>query len=94
MSDTYVRMSDMASQRITIRVPKVLGDRLRERSRASGQTPSNVVRAALESYLALGAGPATAYEKAKRAGLIGIVRKAPKDLSTNPVYMEGFGKDK
>jgi metal-responsive CopG/Arc/MetJ family transcriptional regulator len=84
----------MASQRITVRVPKNLGTRLRDQSRARGQTPSDVVRAALESYLAQEAGSVSAYEKAKRAGLIGIVRGAPKDLSTNPVYMEGFGKGK
>jgi len=84
----------MASQRITIRVSKELSARLRKQTRTSGSTPSDVVRAALESYLTQEPRAVTAYEKAKRAGLIGIVRRAPKDLSTNPIYMEGFGKGK
>ena len=34
----------------------------------------------------------TAYELAEEAGLIGCVRRAPKDLSTNRHYIEDFGK--
>jgi hypothetical protein len=34
----------------------------------------------------------TLYESLERAGLIGCVKDAPADLSTNPKYMEGFGK--
>ena len=84
----------MASQRITVRVPKSLGILLRSRSRASGQTPSDLVRVALETYLARGGISRSAYELAEEAGLIGCVRRAPKDLSTNPRHFEGFGKHK
>lgn len=38
--------------------------------------------------------PATAYELAKEAGLIGAGCKGPRDLSTSPAHMEGFGKSK
>ena len=33
------------------------------------------------------------YEGLKEIGAIGAVKDAPPDLSTNPKYMEGFGKD-
>lgn len=84
----------MASQRITVRVPKTLGELLRDRSRARGQTPSDLVRVALETYLGREATPRSAYERAQEAGLIGCARRVPKDLSTNRRYFEGFGKNK
>jgi metal-responsive CopG/Arc/MetJ family transcriptional regulator len=87
-------MSDMSSQRITVRVPKALGTLLRNCSRAKGQTPSDLVRVALEAYLNRESGPRSAYEMAEEAGLIGCLRRAPKDLSTNRRHFEGFGKRK
>jgi hypothetical protein len=36
----------------------------------------------------------SAYELMAEAGLIGCVKGAPKDLSTNKRYFKGFGKDK
>jgi len=87
-------MSDMASQRITVRVPLTLGTRIRETSRVNGQTPSDLVRVALENYLGEQSSTRSAYELAEAAGLIGCVRRAPKGLSTNPRHLEGFGKRK
>jgi len=84
----------MASHRITVRVPKTLGALLRDRSRAKGQTPSDLVRIALETYLGRGGSPRSAYQLAEEAGLIGCVRRAPKDLSTNRRHFDGFGKNK
>ena len=96
-------MSDMASDRITIRVPQALGQRLRSRSRLKGQAESELVREALESYLGQSGDARPAYELAEEAGLIECVRRGPgspaprspaKDLSTNPRYFDGFGEDK
>jgi hypothetical protein len=88
-------MSDiMASQRITVRVPVTLGARLRDHSCGKGQTPSDVVRLALENYLSEASGPGSAYELAEAAGLIGCVDRAPRDLSTNRRHFEGFGRRK
>jgi metal-responsive CopG/Arc/MetJ family transcriptional regulator len=84
----------MASQRITVRVPKTLGALLRDRSRAKGQTPSDLVRVALETYLGREDSSHSAHELAEQAGLIGCVERAPKDLSTNERHFEGFGKKK
>ncbi len=84
----------MASERITIRVPKALGALLRSHTRAQGQTSSDVVRVALETYLGRGSSMLSAYELAEEAGLIGSMKRAPKDLSTNRGHFEGFGKNK
>ena len=88
MSDT------MSSHRITIRVPAMLGARLRQSSRGKGQTPSDLVRVALDHYLAEEGRGGSAYELAEAAGLIGCAGRAPKDLSTNPRHFEGFGRSK
>jgi metal-responsive CopG/Arc/MetJ family transcriptional regulator len=87
-------MSDMASQRITVRVPANLEARIRERSRVKGQTPSELVRTALENYLGDDSRTGSAYELAKAAGVIGCAGRLPKDLSTNRRYFEGFGRSK
>lgn len=98
MSDIYAIMSDMASDRITIRIPEPLGQRLRHRSRMRGQPESALVREALETYLGLPPEGRLAYELAEEAGLIGCIGRSPKspprDLSTNPRHLEGFGKSK
>lgn len=90
----YTCLTPMSSHRITVRVPKTLGTLLRDRSRAKGQTPSDLVRIALEAYLGRGSSPTSAYELAEEAGLIGCAGRAPKDLSTNRRHFEGFGKSK
>jgi hypothetical protein len=84
----------MRDQRITVRVPAVLGTRLRNHSRARGQSPSELVRLALDEYLDKGVVSASAYDLAKSAGLIGCARGAPADLSTNPRHLADFGKSK
>lgn len=33
------------------------------------------------------------YESMSKRGLIGKLTTAPADLSTNPIHLEGFGKD-
>ena len=87
-------MSDMASNRITVRIPEKLTSRLRSRSRANGSTESDLVREALESYLGREPAGRTAYELAEEAGIVGSVRNAARDLSTNRRHFKGFGKSK
>jgi hypothetical protein len=73
--------------------------RVEELARINGVAPVDVVREALDEYVARrgnGMRPAegeTLFDRAKRAGLIGCLNGAPADLSTNPKYMEGFGRD-
>jgi hypothetical protein len=52
-----------------------------------------VVRAALEDYCEKHSTKPSAYDLFKAAGLIGCAKDLPADLSTNPKYMEGFGRD-
>ena len=87
-------MSDMSSARITVRVPQALTARLRSHSRAKGTTESELVREALETYMGKTKKESSAYDLAEAAGIIGAARNAPRDLSTNPRHMKGFGKSK
>lgn len=94
MSDINAIMSDMASNRITVRVPAVLTARLRSQSKAKGTTESELVREALENYLGHTAQNRSAYELAQESGLVGAAEDAPKDLSTNRRHFKGFGESK
>ena len=86
-------MSDMATNRKTIRIPVALGRQLKKTATLKRQTESEIVRVALEDYLRREPGE-SAYDIAKKLGAIGRFKGLPKDLSTNPKYFEGFGRDK
>lgn len=70
---------------------------------AAGLPPSEVIRRAFEAYVAPGDGadPIEPDEDSvevvlRRSGLIGCLagdEGSPRDLSTNPAHMEGFGHD-
>ena len=70
-------------------------DELRQSLKAAAEragTPeSDLVCAAIQRYLAAEDEATTAFDRAKRAGLIGAVRGASRDLSTNPRHFDGFG---
>lgn len=80
----------MSSNRISVRLPAGLTGRLRGRSRLEGRSESKLVREALEQYLSKSA--KSAHDIAQESGIVGIVKKAPKDLSTNRRHFEGFGQ--
>ena len=83
-------MSDMATDRITIRLGPKLRRRLEAEAAAVKKKPSSVVREVLEEHFAE-EGP-TAYELAKKLGILGAAKGLPADLSTNKKYFRGFGK--
>jgi predicted DNA-binding protein len=85
-------MSDMSSQRITVRVSESLVKRLKKHADSKGRPESALVREALESYLSAVPAPSSAHDLAREAGLIGCVRSERSDLSTNRKHFEGFGK--
>ena len=93
MSDGSDKMSDghMKDHRITVRFSPELRRRLKASARRTGTRESDVVRGAVELQLAAEEGSLTAYELAKKAGLIGAVKGTARDLSTNPKYFDGFG---
>ena len=90
-----IRRDDMDSE---------LQRRVEEFARESGVRPDDVVRSALEEYFAVRpvaeAGSSTSHESLfdrwSRLGVIGCIQgdaASPRDLSTNPQHLEGFGND-
>lgn len=51
-----------------------------------------VVTITVSRALAAPGDEATLYDVLNEAGLIGCIKDAPPDLSSNPAHMEGFGK--
>jgi predicted transcriptional regulator len=80
----------MKDDRITVRFPAELRRRLKDAAHRSGARESTLIREAVEHRLAAD-DAITAYDRAKKAGLIGAVRRASPDLSTNPRHFDGFG---
>jgi len=81
----------MNDDRITVRFSLETRRRLRAAARRGGRRESDLVRDAVEAQLAREERTPTAYEHAKRAGLIGAAKGKVRDLSTNPKYFDGFG---
>jgi Ribbon-helix-helix protein, copG family len=92
---------------ISLKLPEELLTRLEKESRARRTTKSSVIRECLEEHLPCEAPTAdlpklppgeSVYDKAlpilKRAWARSrkLRRKLPRDLSTNPKYMKGFGE--
>lgn len=76
---------------VSLKLTDALLRRLERTASARGQSKSEVIRSALEQYLngEPAVPPGSALEAAQP--WIGCV-EGPGDLSTNPKYLEGFGK--
>ena len=74
-----------------MRLPAELRRRLKDAARRNGTRESEFIRKAVERQFAADDAEITAYDHAKKAGVVGAVRGAPRDLSTNPKHLEGFG---
>jgi predicted DNA-binding protein len=81
----------MKDQRITVRFAPELRRRLKAAARRGGTRVSDLVRDAVELQLAAAESSLTAYERAKKAELIGAVKGTIRDLSTNRKHFDGFG---
>ena len=77
---------------ISLKLPDRLLELLEEESRARRTTKSALVRECLEKTLAARSsdGEASCYALAR--DLAGSVKGLPRDLATNPKYLEGFGR--
>ena len=77
---------------ISLKLPDHLLAQLEREARAKRVTKSHLVRESLEQ--ALNAGPdatgGSCYDLAR--DLAGSVKGLPKDIATNPRYMDGFGQ--
>jgi Arc/MetJ-type ribon-helix-helix transcriptional regulator len=76
---------------ISLKLPELLHAKLNRLAEARKQTKSDVVREALELLLdgTSRKRPVSALDLA--GDLVGTC-EGPRDLSTNPKYMDGFGK--
>jgi predicted transcriptional regulator len=79
------------NQRITVRFSPEMRRRLQAAARRVGRRESDLIRDAVEMQLSVEENAHTAYDLAKKAGLIGAAKGRLHDLSTNPKYFEGFG---
>ena len=76
---------------ISLKLPDRLHSQLNRVAKKRGQTKSDLVRAALEEYL-------NGQDSGFRGSFLEAARKwigcveGPGDLSTNPKYMEDFGR--
>ena len=80
-------------ERINVRVDERLKQELEAEAREKGVKPSDIVRQVLEEHMQKRTPGESCLDLAKRAGLIGVFKGGPADLSTNPAHMEGFGRD-
>jgi predicted DNA-binding protein len=83
----------MSTNRITVRIGGKLRRRLAAASVRLEKKESELVREALEHHLPETAREETCYAVARRLGIIGSVKRAPEDLSTNRKYFKGFGRN-
>ena len=79
-------------ERINVRVEEHLKRQLEAEAREKGVRPSDIVRQALEEHLRRRTPRENCRQLAERLGILGSVKGLPPDLSTNPDYMEGFGR--
>jgi hypothetical protein len=84
--------TEMKDARITVRLPIALRRQLKRTAITEGVRESDLIRDAVERRVAEKDAIVTAYDRAKKAGIIGIVRDTPPDLSTNKKHFDGFGK--
>jgi len=76
---------------LSLKLPSSLSVKLERAAKQRGQSKSEVVRSALEQFLHgdCSIPPGSALEAVQPwAGCV----EGPRDLATNPKYMEGFGK--
>ena len=75
---------------ISIKLPPELDSRLSALVAQRGTTRSRLIRQIVERHLL--AAPAKGSALAYAGDLVGSIKKMPRDLSTNPKYLKGFGR--
>lgn len=73
---------------VSVKLPKHLDAKLQRIARQRGVSRSAAIRLAIEAYAARNR--MSALELA--GDLVGCLKGGPRDLSTNPRHMEGFGE--
>lgn len=80
-------------ERINVRVEARLKQQLEAEAREKGVRPSDIVRQAIEEHMRRRVPQENCRQLAERLGILGSAKGLPADLSTNPVHLEGFGRD-
>ena len=78
----------MSSDRLSIRIPADLRRVIEDQ----GRSVSEVVRDALKEHVQKVRKQESCYDLALRLGLVGSVKRAPRDLSANRKHFRGFGE--
>jgi metal-responsive CopG/Arc/MetJ family transcriptional regulator len=80
---------------LSIKIPESMAAELDAKARCLSTSKSEIVRNALDKELhgSPSGEERSAYDVAMALGVIGCIKDGPEDLSTNPKYMEGFGRD-
>ena len=81
----------MDRTRISVRLDPALRRRLEIVAARTGKRESVLIREALDQHLPPSDDLPSAYDVARKLGIIGCIKGGPRDLSTNPDYFEGFG---
>jgi hypothetical protein len=89
MTQLYYKMRVMKN--VSLKLPDDLYARLARASKDRGAAKSDVIRDALEAYLANGKNGKPLSIADLAADLVGCF-DGPTDLATNPKYMRGFGQ--
>ena len=84
----------MAGKRISVRIDEHLEKQLKQRAASVRVDESEIVRQALAEFLLRDEPQETAYSLLKKGRLIGIIKGAPTDLSTNKKHFKGFGRNR
>jgi predicted DNA-binding protein len=88
----YLPAAEIVSMKnISLKLPDDLNAKLEQASKQRGASKSDIVRDALEAYLADGKNGRHLSIAELAADLVGSI-EGPPDLATNPKYMRGFGK--
>jgi predicted DNA-binding protein len=74
---------------LTMRIDEALDRRLASEAKRLGRTKSDLARQALREQLH-DRKPVSLHDRMK--DVCGIIKAGPRDLSTNPKYLEGFGQ--
>lgn len=76
---------------LSVKVPETLERDLERRAETFGQSKSEIVREAVQEYLARREGTKAGSFLEQARDLAGVVEAEP-DLSTNPEHLEGYGR--
>lgn len=85
----------METASVTTRIDQRLHRKLTRVARSRRRSQADIMREALEAYLASPQperAEVTCYDLATRHGMIGVGDDLPADLSSDPSHFEGFGK--